>query len=321
MSSGPEEPIFSIGSVARMTGIPEATLRVWERRYPFPKSARTSGGHRLYSQHDVSRLQWVKERIDKGMQVSQAIRALHRAEQEGEGASARAGVSGYTAEAQTGVSLPEFQKRLLAALLEHDVKEADLILKEALMLHSLEHIVLEVIGPTLDGIGEAWAAGNADVATEHVASNYLRHHLLTWINTGPPAYAVSPVVLACAPGELHEGGLLMLAVLLRRLRWPVSYLGQSVPLADLPNFVESTRPSIVVLVAMTEESANALAGWPRHLAGVVEQRGVTVAYGGRAFVEDSRLIREVPGIYLGDTLQEGVQALNKMLHTLNPLLH
>jgi hypothetical protein len=83
-----------------------------------------------------------------------------------------------------------------------------------------------VIGPTFHDIGEAWSAGQIDVATEHFATNHLRHHLLLWMRMGPPAYHVNPVVLACAPGELHEGSLLMLAVLLQRLRWPVIYLAR-----------------------------------------------------------------------------------------------
>src|SRR4029077_18451971 len=77
----PEEPLISIGACSRLTGVPEATLRVWERRYSFPNSSRTSGGHRLYSQEEVVRLAWVKARLAEGMQVSQAIRALRRTEE------------------------------------------------------------------------------------------------------------------------------------------------------------------------------------------------------------------------------------------------
>src|SRR6476620_11127665 len=78
-----EKAMFTIGAVSRMTNILEATLRVWERRYDFPKASRTSGGHRLYSQQDVVRLQWVKTRMDEGMQVSRAIHSLLQAEDEG----------------------------------------------------------------------------------------------------------------------------------------------------------------------------------------------------------------------------------------------
>ena len=74
-----DEPIYNIGAVVRMVGIPEATLRAWERRYGFPMPARTDGSHRLYSEGQVRQLQWIKNQIDSGMQVRQAVQALHRA--------------------------------------------------------------------------------------------------------------------------------------------------------------------------------------------------------------------------------------------------
>jgi DNA-binding transcriptional MerR regulator len=315
-----EEPIFNIGAVARMTAIPEATLRVWERRYHFPQSARTSGGHRLYSQQDVFRLQWVKARIDEGMQVSQAVRALQRAEQGGGIASAPSATPARSHQVQAGASLSAFHQRLLAALLSHNIEAANLVLGEALVLYPMEQIILDVIGPTLREIGESWAAERTTVATEHLATNYLRHHLLLWMRIGPPTYAVAPVVLACAPGELHEGSLLMLGVLLSRLRWPVLYLGQTMPLADLPSFIVDVEPAIVVFVAMSEEAALALADWPRWLPEVAEKQRPMIGFGGRAFVEHPELTQQVPGVFLGQTLQEGVEILNRMLHELNPLL-
>jgi DNA-binding transcriptional MerR regulator len=320
MSHQPEEPIFNIGAVARMTDIPGATLRVWERRYRFPQSARTSGGHRLYSQQDVFRLQWVKARINEGMQVSQAIRALQRAEHTGGVTPAPPGAPALSHQVQEGASLSAFYRRLLAALLEHNVAEANLVLGEALALYPLEPILLDVIGPVLREIGKAWAAGRVGVATEHLATNHLRHHLLMWMRTGPPAYTVAPVVLACAPGELHEGSLLMLGVLLRRLRWPVVYLGQTMPLSDLSGFTEDVEAGIIVFVAMSEETAQALADWPRWLPDVAEKRRPVISYGGQAFVEHPELTQQVPGVYLGPTLQEGIQMLIRMLHKLNPLL-
>ncbi len=81
--TGSDEPIYNIGVVSRMTGIPVATLRVWERRYQFPSAGRTAGGHRLYSEQELARLRWVKSTIDEGMQTSQAIRALHSHERQG----------------------------------------------------------------------------------------------------------------------------------------------------------------------------------------------------------------------------------------------
>jgi DNA-binding transcriptional MerR regulator len=250
--------MFSIGAVARMTNITEATLRVWERRYKFPQSTRTTGGHRLYSQQEILRLQWVKTRIDEGLQVSHAIRALQRAEQDG----VFVPVPGPTTPVaqpivEDDMSISSLHQRLLSALQKHDIDSASHIIGQAQALFPLEEVVLDLIGPAMHDIGEAWETGKVDVATEHLATNFLRQYLLTWIRVGPPAYGVNPVVLACAPGELHEGSLLMLAVLLRRLRWPVLYLGQTMPLESFDMFLEDLSPPLVVFVAMGEERAGA----------------------------------------------------------------
>ena len=50
---------FSIRVVEAKTGIPAETLRIWERRYGFPKPARRPGGARVYRREDVARLQLI----------------------------------------------------------------------------------------------------------------------------------------------------------------------------------------------------------------------------------------------------------------------
>ena len=308
-----EEPLFNIGAVSRMTHIPEATLRAWERRYDFPKSTRTAGGHRLYSQQEVIRLEWVKQRMDEGLQVSHAIRALHRVDQDKDLLL----IKPLAVPATSSDPLETFRQRLVAVLLQHDIEQANRVLGEALAIFSLEFLILDVIRPAFEDIGLAWSEGRIDIATEHLATNFLRQNLMIWMRTAPPAYQVSPVVLACAPGELHEGSLLMLAVLLRRLRWSVLYLGQTMPLSDLVAFVEEVNAAVLVFVAMREETARALIDLPHWFR---QNKRPIIGYGGRIFVEKPELADQIPGVLLGKTVQEGVERLNRMLHEMNPLL-
>ena len=51
------DPLYKIGAVSRLTGLPSNTIRTWERRYKVVEPQRTSGGGRLYTDTDVSRLQ------------------------------------------------------------------------------------------------------------------------------------------------------------------------------------------------------------------------------------------------------------------------
>jgi methanogenic corrinoid protein MtbC1 len=266
-------------------------------------------------------LQWVKLRIDEGMQISRAIRALQHAEQDNDLLHSPVASSAFPQLEGDANPFDIFHQRLVDALFHHDTDRAKQVLAESGALFPVEFIIQEVISPTFYDVGEAWSAGQIDVATEHFATHFLRHHLLTWMQAGPPAYNVNPVILACAPGELHEGSLLMLAVLLRRLRWPVVYLGQNTPLVELAAFVDDVNAAVIVFVAMTEETASALQDWPQWLPAAAQANQPMVGYGGRIFVEQPALIEQVPGVFLGNTLHEGVEIVNRALHEINPLLH
>jgi MerR family transcriptional regulator, light-induced transcriptional regulator len=302
---------FSIGDVAQITRIPEDTLRVWERRYHFPQPMRSSGGQRQYLERQVLDLKWVKMQLDQGMRAGQAIQARHIVARGG--AIERVLHEPMPPCPKADPLLFSVRSALLEALLVCDSSKAATILTGASERHPVDRLVLDVVGPTLATIGEAWSVGEASVAVEHFASNFLRHQLLNWLRASPAHFSVDPVVLACAPEELHEGGLLMLWVLLRHLRWPVLYLGQSLPLEDLPAFVENVHSALVVFVAMNEASALALAEWPRWLSQQGKAQPPIVGYGGRAFVENPHLADRVPGVLLGSTLGEGKERIHRLM--------
>jgi DNA-binding transcriptional MerR regulator len=334
------EAIYNIGMVERITSIPAATLRAWERRYGFPRALRTAGGHRLYSERDIQLLRLVKHHIDRGLQTAQAIRAVQKYEQQtdehrGEqpdmhmnmprlptipaipatsatSADTTSPMREGTGEGGQAV-LEHMGEQLIAVFKKHDLQEADRLMGEMLAFYSPEELILRVFVPVMNRIGQLWSEGRVSVATEHLSSGYIRHRLLIWLVSGPPPRHMPPVVLACAPGEWHEGSLLMLSVLLRRRRWPVSYLGQSVPMTDLASFVHDIRPSMVVLVAMAEEPAAAIAEWPIWLPEAVTTGRPAVGFGGLAFTEQPELIGRTPGVYLGSTLEQGLHAIERLL--------
>ncbi|WP_242513531.1 MerR family transcriptional regulator [Halochromatium salexigens] len=70
---------YRIGAVARLTGIPPDTLRVWERRYAVVEPIRSEAGTRLYSAQDVGRLTLIKRLVDNGDAISH-IAALNLAQ-------------------------------------------------------------------------------------------------------------------------------------------------------------------------------------------------------------------------------------------------
>lgn len=58
--------VYRSGAVARLTGIPVQTLRVWERRYNIVGPRQSATGQRQYSPDEVTRLTVIKQLVDSG---------------------------------------------------------------------------------------------------------------------------------------------------------------------------------------------------------------------------------------------------------------
>jgi DNA-binding transcriptional MerR regulator len=74
--SEPGRPIYSISAVARMLGLPAATIRTWEDRYGLVVPERNASGHRLYRRDQVEQLRFVKSCMTGGASAADAHRLL-----------------------------------------------------------------------------------------------------------------------------------------------------------------------------------------------------------------------------------------------------
>jgi DICT domain-containing protein len=64
---------FTIGELARRTGLTPAVLRTWEARHGFPVPQRSTSGHRRYREHDVALVNRVVQRQRSGVRLEAAI--------------------------------------------------------------------------------------------------------------------------------------------------------------------------------------------------------------------------------------------------------
>jgi methanogenic corrinoid protein MtbC1 len=282
---------------------------------------RTEGGHRLYSDDQVARVRWVKAQIDAGLSAGRAARAALALDRAGFGASVA--TAAHPRPSSTAAIDHTFEAgddphatlsmRLESCLLQGDLVAADELLLSAVAVTDLAVLITRVVGPTLDAVGRAWRAGTVDVATEHLATAYLHHKIVGWLTALPAVNGMGPVVLACPPGERHDGGLLMFAALLKRSGIPVAFLGQSTPFADLETFALGADASAIVLTSMLESTATTIANWPEEMPTVAEQSSPLVGFAGGAFRDQPRLREGIEGHYLGDDLQSGVIRLSSLL--------
>jgi methanogenic corrinoid protein MtbC1 len=120
-------------------------------------------------------------------------------------------------------------------------------------------LYLEVLAQVLDEVGERWAAGDLNAATEHYATAVTQGVLavLAPRMRRPPTTGRLAVV-GCVPGEQHALGAQMIADFLEGDGWEVLSLGASVPSPDLAALVDAERPDAVCLSAATAQTLTGL---------------------------------------------------------------
>ena len=230
---------LNIAALAKRTGVAADTLRKWEQRYKILSPTRTSGGQRRYSEVDVSRVQWLVERLRDGYRI-------------GEAATLLGGTAGDTSRTPQ-----EHLDALLAAAKAADTESVSRVLDQAFALHPLVETLTSVVEPLLRRVGDEWKAGNFTVAQEHLVSEAVRariERLLADARGGVRGLAV----LACPPGERHDCGLLMLAVMLRADGWQVAYLGADTPLEDAFELAGRLDATALCLSATMPETMSTL---------------------------------------------------------------
>lgn len=292
-------PLYNIQAVASATGVPAITLRSWERRYGVPVPRRDEKGYRLYSERDIAVARWLKERVQRGVGISRAVNMLRVLE--------RGDLSPTLSQTFDFGSL---LARLLDAVSRLDEAQVRQVIGEALIVASVEDVALGLLQPALYRIGDLWAAGQVSVTSEHVASNVIRAQLAHLLRLSPAPLRAERILVGSAPGELHDIGALMLALVLRRRGFEVLYAGASVESESLRHDVETILPAAVCLSAAAPPTAETLGRLYAALAS--SYRGI-LAYGGRAFNEHPEIGHTMVGMYLGVDAVEAVARLESAL--------
>ncbi|MCA9515554.1 MAG: MerR family transcriptional regulator [Myxococcales bacterium] len=245
---------MSIGALARATGVPAETIRSWERRYGAPVATRLPSGHRRYALAEAERLRLVTRALDLGHRPSDVVAApLDRLEQ-------LVAVAPPRTATREGDGHVQLLLELTRALDEAGLNQA---LQRAADELGARRFVHECAVPFMALLGEAWRDGRIAVMHEHFATARVRHHLVErrrGYETGSPT-----VVCGALPGELHDMGLHVSALLLAVSGIRVVSLGADTPVADLALAVERCRAAGLLLGSSRHAEPEAVA---RHLAAI-----------------------------------------------------
>lgn len=290
--------MFTIAAVERDTRLGKDTLRVWERRYGFPRPLRDDNGERLYPPEQVEQLRHIRRLLDAGWRpgriVGLPLEELQRVGQ----------LSGDAPGARAEPALQAEPKALYELLRAHDVVALRRALMQTLLRRGLAHFITEVAQPLLVEIGEAWARGQLEVFEEHLCSEALETVLRAAIATAPEVRAdgTPRVLLTTFPGDQHGLGLLMAEALLTLEGAGCMNLGCQTPLPDIVAAARAHHADIVALgfslVSPPGASLEHLAELRARLDAPVELwAGTPLAAMQRRGVEGVLMLAELGGIH------------------------
>jgi len=294
-----DEHTLNVQAVEVRTGVTAETLRTWERRYGWPQPRRLPNGYRVYSEDDVSLILAVKRELDSGVAAATAWQRVLAVRQR------RHNPDGGRGTDQLVVNLYE-------ALMEFNAEAASGYLSEANALYPLERVLLEVVQPTLVEIGSRWHDGAVTATQEHFATNLLRDSLVTISSFYRPRPGAATLLIGSGPGELHDIGPLMLAVILRRNRHNVMYLGQNTAIENLCESMETIRPRMLVLSASRVETARSLLPIASMIQKMRPPRPL-FAFGGRAFDGHAEIAERIGGTFIAGNAVQAADRIEELL--------
>ncbi|HET7089416.1 MAG TPA: MerR family transcriptional regulator [Anaerolineae bacterium] len=310
-----EGPVYNLKAVIRETGLKPDTLRAWERRYGMPKPDRTPGKHRLYSQRDIDTLKWLIARQQEGLSISRAVELWRSIAADGQdplqSSPVASTVKASLSALAYGDAITDLRAAWVSACTDYDEQRAKSVLTQAFALYPAETVCIHVLQKGLADIGQGWYEGSITVQQEHFTSALALRRLDALIAAMPAPTRSGCILVACPAHEEHTFGPLLITFMLRRQGWDAPFLGANVPLARLESALAATRAKLVVASAQQLHTAANLLD----MAHLLRREKVALAFGGLIFNRVPGLRDRIPGYFLGETLEEAPQAVERIMES------
>jgi MerR family transcriptional regulator, light-induced transcriptional regulator len=157
------------------------------------------------------------------------------------------------------------QDRLFEKLKNYELNELIKIYNEyTKSIYSLLDFYEKLLIPILYKIGDQWAKGEIDVATEHVCSN-ATITLIDLINQKninkkiPESSSTNRPIILCTPeGELHSIGCKIIESLLLEKGYEVYNITSALPTNSIESYLYNIDPIIIIISVTLEDNINSV---------------------------------------------------------------
>lgn len=229
---------MKIADVERDTGIGKDTLRVWERRYDFPRPIRDELGDRVYPADQIERLRVIRRLLDKGMRPSKVL-------------SLEVSELYQLLDAHSGQAANHARHAICLSLVKllrmHRSKELRECLNQILDRDGLQRFITETVVPMNGIVGDYWIRGELSIPEEHLyteqVQNVIRHAIHSQADSDRPPR----ILFTTFPDEEHCLGILMVEAMCVSEGAHCTSLGTRIPLTDISKYAIDGRFDVVAL--------------------------------------------------------------------------
>lgn len=289
---------YPIGYVALATGLSPHVIRAWEKRYGAVTPDRAGKSRRLYSQKDIDRLNLLKVARSRGQRIGTAVEldpeALKRMGLDDRPVAdmAEAKLKPHQRFADSSELLEECWdavKRIDTPALSRGLSRAGTHLSRPALL-------IDVITPLMQKIGEGWAEGRTRIMHEHFASNLIRGFVWELIRSALVDEAAPNMVVTTPKGQLCEIGAMMAALTAADCGWKVHYFGPNLPAEEIAAAaIQESAEAVALSISCSRRSDNL-----EHELTLMRQAlgdTVHILVGGRAAHAHQRAVTSAGGRY------------------------
>ena len=205
------------------------------------------------------------------------------------------------------------QTKLLENLKMYEINDLVKIYNEyTKSVYSLLDFYEKLLIPVLYKIGDQWANGEIDVATEHVCSNAV-NNLVDLINQKnskkisksssshdrPISSHDRPIILCTPEGELHSIGCKIIESLLLEKGYEVYNITSPLPTNSIESYLDNTNPHLILVSVTLQENINSVI---RLVQEIRKSLNVSIIVGGNAIKFASKaqieLLEKYDKVYL-----------------------
>ena len=274
---------LTVGAVAQRLGVAPATLRTWGHRYGLGPSGHSAGKHRRYTPEDVARLDLLRKLMLNGVTVSEAAKIVTSPDVDLSSVASTVDApaapkrfhivaDGEVADDQEAIVNPtenlseenvvsldgaKTQVRSLNRAAQMlDGLACERIIADLLDRHGVIWSWTNVIAPVLVKAGDHWEKTGEGVEVEHLLSEALTSQFKRVAGAVQEPVNARPVVLACAPFDMHTLPIYAIAAGLAEHGIATRVLGPRMPGEALAVACNRIGPRAVVVWSQTMGTAD-----------------------------------------------------------------